>query len=412
MAKSNRSVLLPTYMRQFSCIGTECEDNCCNANWTIAIDKKTYNKYRNIKDKKIAEKILSGIKRNKVNSTENFYAQITKSSNNGCSLLNEENLCQIQLQLGAENLSDVCLVYPRHTNIVDGAYELSGEVSCPEVARLALLNKEGIEFENTEEPNNNRHIVIKNVGTNNPNDIKHYLWPLRIFVIQVLQNRSYSLDERLILLGFFYRKINEKISEGKLNEIPSVISSYSEIILDGSLKDNLRSIPSNYEIQVKLLKEITDKFVIGQDVVSSRYYDCFNDFLKGINLQKDSDFNSVINNYQDAYKNYYSPFIKEHEYILENYVVNYVFKDLFPVSFINDVFGDYIVLVINYSLIKLHLIGMAGYHKQLTTDSVIQLIQSLSRLLEHNPLLIKQLYDLIVKSGFSTLPHMAILLKN
>ena len=40
MTKFN--VLSIDYYKEFECIGSKCEDNCCK-DWKITIDKKTYN---------------------------------------------------------------------------------------------------------------------------------------------------------------------------------------------------------------------------------------------------------------------------------------------------------------------------------------------------------------------------------
>ncbi|MEH7302496.1 hypothetical protein V7110_19775, partial [Neobacillus drentensis] len=97
--------------------------------------------------------------------------------------------------------------------------------------------------------------------------------------------------------------------------------------------------------------------------------------------------------------------------ILENYLVNYVFKNLFP--FVkNNMFEDYVMLIIHYSIIKLHLIGMAGYHNGLTIELVIKLIQSFSKTVEHSNVFLNRVLMLLKDNGFSTMAYMAILLKN
>ena len=48
MTKFN--VLSIDYYKEFECIGNKCEDNCCKE-WKITIDKKTYNKYKKLRQK-------------------------------------------------------------------------------------------------------------------------------------------------------------------------------------------------------------------------------------------------------------------------------------------------------------------------------------------------------------------------
>ena len=39
-------VLKPFYYDDFKCIAGDCIDNCCQIQWKITIDEKTYKKYR------------------------------------------------------------------------------------------------------------------------------------------------------------------------------------------------------------------------------------------------------------------------------------------------------------------------------------------------------------------------------
>jgi lysine-N-methylase len=101
----------------------------------------------------------------------------------------------------------------------------------------------------------------------------------------------------------------------------------------------------------------------------------------------------------------------EHEYILENYLVNYVYKNLFPLGR-KSVSEDFIMLVVHYSMIKLILIGMSRHHKGLTTELVIKVIQSFAKTVEHNNGFLDKVYSILEEEGFATMGHMAILIKN
>ncbi|MEL6347251.1 MAG: hypothetical protein AAFV53_29315, partial [Myxococcota bacterium] len=63
-----------------------------------------------------------------------------------CPLLTAEKFCGFQQALGAEKLPRTCASYPRNLGVHrDGRRELAGFLSCPEVARLALLAEDGLE---------------------------------------------------------------------------------------------------------------------------------------------------------------------------------------------------------------------------------------------------------------------------
>ncbi len=49
MSNMVNTALVPRYMHQFSCIGSECEDTCCTT-WDVYVDKKGYMKLQTIDD--------------------------------------------------------------------------------------------------------------------------------------------------------------------------------------------------------------------------------------------------------------------------------------------------------------------------------------------------------------------------
>ncbi|MEF3311408.1 flagellin lysine-N-methylase [Paenibacillus sp. GYB004] len=406
-------VLVPSYMRTFSCIGSACEDTCC-AGWRVELDIETYKKYTTIRDPELKRIVDKKVTRNRSNPTNQAYAKIKPVGDNLCPFLNEEKLCSMQLKKGEEYLSTVCSAYPRITNIVNSVIERSATVSCPEVARLALLNPDGIEFDEVEEEIGGKINLIKvmNFSESAKTKLEDYFWELRIFSIQVLQNRNYSVADRLVILGFFYQRLAEIAKEGQIGSIEQTIANFMAIIQDESLHDTIKEIPSNTAIQMELLKELADeRYFAGFS--SQRYYNCFSAFLSGIEYTLTEKIEDIAVRYQDAYVNFYLPFMKDHEYILENYLVNYVFKNTFPLSGSKDLFEEYVRMVVHFALIKMNLIGMARYYKEeFSIDHVILLIQSFSKTVEHNQFFLNHAYKLLAQNGYTTMAYMAVLIKN
>ncbi|MGG2094857.1 flagellin lysine-N-methylase [Bacillus sp. S13(2024)] len=408
----NRQLLVPQYMQQFSCIGSECEDSCC-IGWRVDVDEDTYKKYQKSRDLELKPLLKKNVTRQRSNPSSTSYAKIKMEKGGKCSFLSQENLCKVQLNLGEEYLSNTCAVYPRSINSINGVIEKSATMSCPEAARLALLNPNGIDFNKAEEPASTRGFIGKHLKTDNlkvDNQPKKYFWELRIFSIQIIQDRSYTLAERLIILGMFYQKVQKQIDQGDVDGIPNVIAQFTNGMSNQGMKDQLDKIPTQLAVQMKLCKELVE-YRVSQSITSQRYLDCLKEMLEGIQYTKEATVEETTEHYKKAYEEFYEPFMTEHEYILENYLVNYVFKNLFPLGH-KTLFNDYVILVIHYSMIKLHLIGMAGFHKGLTTDLVIKLIQSFAKTVEHNNVYLKRIFDLLNANELTTMAYMAILVKN
>lgn len=413
MTKQTRPLLFPQYVNDFSCIGSACEDSCC-AGWRVNIDEETYKKYKKSQDKELKPLFRKNLIRNRSTPSSDNFAKIKLNGEGRCTFLSEESLCKVQMNLGEEYLSNTCTVYPRIINKVNNVTEKSLTMSCPEAARLALLNPNGIQFDEIEETVNSRGFVANELVSDNSNLINKpvtHFWELRIFTIQVLQNRKYSLNERLIFLGLFYRKAQEVVENGKVDSIPQVIAHYAKTMANESAKDILSNVPSQSSIQMELCKELLD-YRLAHGIGNNRYMNCLSETLKGIEYTSEANMEEVAENYKEAFDEYFRPFIGDREYILENYLVNYVFKNLFPFGKNHTMFEDFIMLILHYSLIKLHLIGMARFHKGLTEDLVITLIQSFSKSVEHNNVYLGRAFKLLKDNGYSTMAYMSILIKN
>lgn len=89
--------------------------------------------------------------------------------------------------------------------------------------------------------------------------------------------------------------------------------------------------------------------------------------IQGLGVNVELQDVEVIRQNKDAYETNYQPFSEKHDYILENYIVNYVFMNLFPFNK-STVTDSFAMLIINFSMIKLHLISMEKYHEGLTVD--------------------------------------------
>lgn len=146
-----RQTLYPNYLAEFQCIGANCEDTCC-AGWTVLVDKKTYQKYMNVKEPHMKAKLKENVKRDRSRGSEAAYAKIKMDEKGACTFLEEDQLCGIYKELGEDYLCNTCTVYPRNLQNVMGVVEKSLTPSCPEAARLMLLNRGVMQFTQETEP--------------------------------------------------------------------------------------------------------------------------------------------------------------------------------------------------------------------------------------------------------------------
>lgn len=194
----------PKYYQKFRCIAERCPDTCC-AGWQIVIDEESLEKYSNVKSD-FGTRLLKSI---------DWYQGTFEQYNRRCSFLNEENLCDIYRELGAEALCQTCCQYPRHVEEFEDLREYSLSLSCPEAARIMLSTKEKTEFEETEDA------VEENEEDYLDFDLLLFdrLEEARELIFSVIQNRSLDFSRRMAVLLWFSFEIQEALDKGELFEL-------------------------------------------------------------------------------------------------------------------------------------------------------------------------------------------------
>lgn len=130
-------MIRPNYYDEFRCIADQCRHTCC-AGWEIDIDEETlalYEKMEGPLGQKLKENIVLG---------EEPHFKLGEKER--CPFLNEQNLCEIILECGEENLCQICSDHPRFRNELNGEEEIGVGLCCEAAAKLILGKKEKCVF--------------------------------------------------------------------------------------------------------------------------------------------------------------------------------------------------------------------------------------------------------------------------
>lgn len=225
----------------FECIGSKCPFTCC-AGWRIIIDPASYDYYMTVMGD-------FGQKLKKCIVIENGIRRFTMTEENRCSFLNDQNLCDIYINLGEEHLCYTCKTYPRYSFLAGDIVFSGVSISCPEVAGFFLRHKELL------------LIDFKEDNQKVPNEDK-INWMLFNNAIQafttsvgIAQDRLLSLSERLTLLTLFISQFQNYTEENRqpsgLIALFSDSSNYERILSETGIYN--RDFDAKVDFVSKLL---------------------------------------------------------------------------------------------------------------------------------------------------------------
>jgi len=418
------SIHQPRHYEDFRCIGADCEDTCCNG-WRVMVDRHTYDLYQGCSNPELKPSLTSLITINSSSTDDDDYASITPNGAE-CPFLSE-GLCSIQQKLGEDYLSNLCATYPRTMNVVDGVLERSLELSCPEAARLALLDPNPMEFDESQDDAESGRLgsvsVIVTSGPQYSDKPYRHFHEVRRLVLSLLQNRSYPLSSRLIILGYLCDKLNEPAGQDH-RDVPNIVRGYADAIDHGLFNDLLNGLIAQPTTQLEIMAELI-VYRITSDFTPRRFLECYEEFMHGIEWRPESTMAEIGMRYAEAYRQYYAPFMDQHEYVMERFLVNYVYKTLFPFGpqesthklslYRRDspISTQYILMVLHYAALKTVLIGMSGYHKaELGTHHLLKLIQSYAKAFEHSTAYPPRASEILASKGMKSAASMGILIQN
>ena len=424
MGNSFSKWLQPRSYHAFRCIGADCEDTCC-VGWLVNIDKHTYDAYQHCDDPELGPRLHELVTINPASNSDGDYARIDLSGP-GCPFL-AEGLCSIHNKLGEQYLSIMCATYPRVLNVVDDVLQRSLDLSCPEAARVVLLNPNPMEFDEAESGAHDPRLAHLSVlRTTDENSAKPYQYfgGIRGFVIWLLQYRAYPVWKRLMVLGSFCDQLHESATAGRHSEAPEAVEAYRDAVNRDLFDQALNTHCAQPAEQLEMVLELVVGR-IGSDYTPPRFLACYQEFMQGIEWTAKSSMDDIGQSYASAFSQYYTPFMSQHEHMLEHFLVSYVHRTLFPLGpqesnralsvhhVANTIRDQCLLMLVRYAIVQTMLIGLAGFHKaQFDAGHAIKVIQSSSKTFEHSLTFPARALQTLADKGVKTCASLAILLRN
>lgn len=345
------------YYDEFHCTGSDCLDTCCQK-WTISLTKREYLNYKKMDCSPELKSIINTAFKRIKEGYDFRYAAMKLDENGICPFLGEDHLCKIQKEKGAEALTLVCSSFPRQIHqIGDDVYIYACDITCSHVAELLINHPEGLALVEEEYAGDNPMIEMNllsgNVTDKNLKGLQ-FFWDIKNAQLDILQNRNFTIPERMLILGFFAQKADEYIK----NNTGEKISGLANMLLDNELckkiADSLKAHQSEESAAVKSVNILyrMKKLIQLSPYQTSNTVKHFEQIAKNINLTEIVENGSATlffdrQRYSDNLKSY-RELENNRSYIIENILVDLAFTG----DPKNGIWNNFFILAIFYNTLK------------------------------------------------------------
>lgn len=393
-------VLKPFYYDDFKCIANDCIDSCC-IGWQINIDENTYKKYKKVKGV-FGKELNNGINRIRSKSSKLEYGKM-KLKDKRCYMLNEDNLCNVYINLGESYLCNTCKMYPRDINKYGEIYERDLYMSCPEVARYFVKHKGDFYFNMDEEELSD---LDKDYIMNKIYDEKLYniLWDSRSLAMEIIQFKEIEIWKRIIFLKILTDKVQKLIDEENYENYEKVLNAFRDEITNINVINSLDKIKLVPNVKVNFIKSVVD---ISEKVSinKSKYNNLLEQYKKLFENDIDNNFENVI---KKEYE--FNKYLNNEEYIMENLLIYLIYKYFMGALYTKDLNKEINNVIISYAMIKMLLLGRYDANEnKLKEDDFVEVFYVFSRIIEHNKIFLDKIYEAIKEVGYDKIAYTTIL---
>ena len=295
-------VWAPDWLENFHCLMRNCPKTCCQ-NWNIDVDPVHAQQLLALEDPEMSPKIHAMLREIRLRRASHANREICyrfdllSQPGNHCPLLDPYGECSLQKRYGEDILCHTCYFYPRLFWQIDDRWTYTTGLACPETARLAVIREDPVRFVRfvTETDPDAEWLETEQLYSEDLRDLLRSRedWVLRLTA--VLQNRALPIETRLELA------CQELWPREEPYAVPTDAAG------------------------MERLSAIFDRGCAGRERASESARDLFRTLAGG----PSGYFGLLAENYCRNFEANYRPFLETHPTYEENFLVHYVFSDLF-----------------------------------------------------------------------------------
>ena len=399
---------------EFACTGPECEDSCCK-HWNIFLTKREYLGFKKMDCSPELKAIISSAFKRTKSDNELQFAQMELKEDGNCPFLGEDRLCMMQKEKGESVLTFVCSTFPRNwTTVGNDVIVFTLTPTCYHAVELLMQHPEGLALVEGEYDKKNKWInqskammlPLKTDDMTLP-----YIWQIKTAQLDILQNREFTVAERLLILGYYTKKACEY-----LDGSPEKIAQLGTMMLDGELcrkiADSLKTTQTDQqaagktsEILFKIALELRSTL---PDHHATKLLNAIADSVELVYEPTDAGDYNVLCSVKAFSQNreLYQKLEEERPYIIENLLVSLAFAE-----FSKDrraLWADYFALAVLYNIFKT---GIAAFLPESYTDKQLAMaITNIVKILLNSGIAKKKVMRDFANRGINSLSYVAFLI--
>lgn len=398
-------IIYPDFFPGYHCKCGACRRTCCMGDWEIGLTKEEY-----LADTAptLGPELLAmaekGMAVNAGQTDEEHYAEMVIGENKRCVFLTEEGLCAWQLRAKA-SVGSVCRDFPRlYIRFLEDTY-IFPSVTCEAVLELMLNKKDPIRLRREEKDLENRRCYAKVEEAQTRKRPLLRLYPMIMqYGLELLQNRSYTLDERMQLMALVVYTIDQMERSGAVQEIPAMLR---QLTTGQRANQYLKMFSSYYGGTQALLLVCGDIYSLYAG--KEQYQSTARAILQGLGIGL-TDTNEAHLLDRETYgknKERCKEQRKETEYFLEHIMVSIFLYNLVPMGE-PGAWENFQYISACYALIKGGIIGT--YDTISNDEALIDLIVKIMRMCSHNNALYGRILERFKEVKLDSLPAIVALL--
>jgi len=360
---------VPHYYEDFACIANKCLDNCCLGGWEINIDEETVHYYKSLHSE-FGKKIVEHL-----NYTDEYSFQLVDGH---CPFLNQQNLCVIHQELGANHLGVVCTQFPRYTEYYGNIKEMGIGLACEEAARIILTDTKPfvIKCHFIDEPINKSFEYDEALG--------EILFHLRAFFFELFNQNNYTFHQKLIALIDIASELQNYINQNDIEQM-NILSE--QMTFEQICKRTNTAIHKNTTLNIEASMQQIWNVYCNLESINNNWDITVNEVMSLFHRDSNKiDYDEILTKFNLS--------ILEHTTEYENIIKYYLFRYFMKASFDYNILGKVQLIISNYLIIRE--LEMAEYlknHYSLNFKDRMNTIHIFSREVEYSETNIETLYE-------------------